>query len=459
MKVKKRIALLTVLIILFNMFSPYSILFNNTVLAATGNIEEKPVIMNNLGITQKGANRILKIQVAIASEEIINGLDFKFKIDKTKITPCNKNTGVASTSISLVFGQNDYYGGTIQTKTYTSSTGTFRFTMTEPAGGFDIVGNGYVPGEMGDPNFDDAGAGYSGYYPILDLYFKVLDDSLTADNIPLDLFTLEPQTGSVPTGIKIAYKNASGLNVSKDIAELGGKGFKEAEKEINGIAVKTPPSNTTYEHGDNVNLAGGVITITYSDNSTEDISMTDHNVQIKTGSPADVNNQTVTITYKGKETAFPITVQDPVVSLAVKTPMTNVEYNHGIGLDFTGLKLEATKKSGAKIPLEQNSPGVTTSETVASVNSSNFTETTPAGSVPKKGTQKIIFTYEGKTANQTIVVNDTISTIQLTKQPNKKVYKSRRELGFNRCSSYSKLSKWWNIHCKPSRWKCNSISI
>ena len=439
MKVKKRIALLTVLIMIFNMFSPYSILFNNTVEAATGEIEEKPVIINNLGITQKGANRILKVQVAIASEEIINGLDFKFSIDKTKITPCNKNTGAANTSISLVFSQNGYYGGTIQTKTYTASTGTFRFTMTEPAGGTDIVGNGYVPGEMGDPDFDDVGAGYPGYYPILNLYFKVLDDSLTADNIPLSLFTLEPQTGSVPTGIKIAYKNAAGLNVSKDISELGGKGFKEEEKEIKSISVKTPPTNTTYEHGNSISLAGGEVTITYSDDSTEDISMTDPNVQIKSGSPADVNNPNVVITYKGKEASFPITVEDPIQSLAVKTPMTNMEYDHGANINFTGLKLVATKKSGAKVELEQNSPGVTTSETIASVNSSNFTESTPTGQVEKKGTQKITFTYEGKTANQTIVVNDKISSVTLKNGPNKKIYKVRRNIRLIRSNSRSNI--------------------
>ena len=148
MKVKKRIALLTVLIMIFNMFSPYSILFNNTVYAATGEIEEKPVIMNNLGITTKGANRVLRVQVAIASEEIINGLDFKFSIDKTKITPCNKNTGIANNTISLIFSPNDYYGGTIQTKTYPASSkfgspicpGTYPFpTISVPPAGSVIV--------------------------------------------------------------------------------------------------------------------------------------------------------------------------------------------------------------------------------------------------------------------------------------------------------------------------------
>ena len=98
---KRKIAFITLLAILINIFAPYSALFSNNVYAATGQIEESPVIFNNLGITTKGTNRILKVQVAIVSEEIINGLDLKFKVDTNLITPCNKNTGSAISNIAL----------------------------------------------------------------------------------------------------------------------------------------------------------------------------------------------------------------------------------------------------------------------------------------------------------------------------------------------------------------------
>ena len=114
---KKKIALLTVLMILLNMFAPYSVLFTNTVYAATGTIEENPVVFTNLGIVNKGTNRMLKVQVAIASEEVINGLDLKFKIDTNSITPCNKNTGSAIANIALSSTVSDYFLGTYQTKT------------------------------------------------------------------------------------------------------------------------------------------------------------------------------------------------------------------------------------------------------------------------------------------------------------------------------------------------------
>ena len=59
MKVKKRIiAFLVLMAMLLNMFSPYTILFNNVANAATGVLEEYPLILNNLGITKKGSNSI-----------------------------------------------------------------------------------------------------------------------------------------------------------------------------------------------------------------------------------------------------------------------------------------------------------------------------------------------------------------------------------------------------------------
>ena len=53
MKKEKKIALITLLVMILNMFSPYSILFNNISKAATGVLGENPIIINNLGVTKK----------------------------------------------------------------------------------------------------------------------------------------------------------------------------------------------------------------------------------------------------------------------------------------------------------------------------------------------------------------------------------------------------------------------
>ena len=421
MKKEKKIALITLLVMILNMFSPYSVLFNNISKAATGVLGDNPIIINNLGVTQKGSNKILTVEIAAVTEAVLNGFDFQFKIDKSKITPCNKNTGASTTSLGMIMAQSDYFLGTLQVKNYDKNSNTFHFLATEPSGGTDIADNGYIPGQVGDDAIDVNGQGYSVYYPILKLSFK-LDSSVDADKLPSDLFSLVPSGVGLPTGLKVNYTNESGVKISKDLP-LATHGFTQAEKQIVSIAVKTNPTKTAYDHGDTIDLTGGVIQVTYDDHTTEDINMTDPAVTIKTGSPADVNDPNVKLEYKGQETTFNITVNDPIQSLSVATPMTQGEYDHGDTLNFAGLTLSAVTKSGATKTITNTTPGLAISETQADVNSPNFTKITGTSNVEVKGTQIIKFTYDGKTAQQTIIVNDRISSVNIVTQPNKTAIK------------------------------------
>ena len=421
MKKEKKIALITLLVMILNMFSPYSVLFNNISKAATGVLGDNPIIINNLGVTQKGSNKILTVEIAAVTEAVLNGFDFQFKIDKSKITPCNKNTGASTTSLGMIMAQSDYFLGTLQVKNYDKNSNTFHFLATEPSGGTDIADNGYIPGQVGDDAIDVNGQGYSVYYPILKLSFK-LDSSVDADKLPSDLFSLVPSGVGLPTGLKVNYTNESGVKISKDLP-LATHGFTQAEKQIVSIAVKTNPTKTAYDHGDTIDLTGGVIQVTYDDHTTEDIDMTDPAVTIKTGSPADVNDPNVKLEYKGQETTLNITVNDPIQSLSVATPMTQGEYDHGDTLNFAGLTLSAVTKSGATKTITNTTPGLAISETQADVNSPNFTKITGTSNVEVKGTQIIKFTYDGKTAQQTIIVNDRISSVNIVTQPNKTAIK------------------------------------
>ena len=421
MKKEKKIALITLLVMILNMFSPYSILFNNISKAATGVLGENPIIINNLGVTKKGSNKILTVEIAAVTEAILNGFDFQFKIDKSKITPCNKNTGASTTSLGMIMAQSDYFLGTLQVKNYDKNSNTFHFLATEPSGGTDIADNGYIPGQVGDDAIDVNGKDFSVYYPILKLSFK-LDSSVDEANLPSDLFSLVPSGVGLPTGLKVNYTNESGVKISKDLT-LATHGFTQAEKQITSISVKTNPTKTAYDHGDTIDLTGGVIQVTYDDNTTEDIDMTDPAVTIKTGSPADVNNPNVKLEYKSQETTFNITVNDPIQSLSVATPMTQGEYDHGDTLNFAGLTLAAVTKSGATKTITNTTPGLAISETQADVNSPNFTKITGTSNVEVKGTQIIKFTYDGKTAQQTIIVNDRISSVNIVTQPNKTAIK------------------------------------
>lgn len=404
-KTKKQIALLTVIILLLNFIMPS--VFINTVKAATGTLETKPFVVKNLGTS----GDVLTLEIGVDSEEILTGFDLQFKVKSSVGVPCQPTGAAGATFAKVIKKATDFdeIELTQQKGTYTSATQQFRITCTYTAGGVEQVG----------------------YQELYKLTIK-LNSGVDASTLALDdIIDLAPVTGSLPTGLKVAYINASGGAASRDIVELVGDGFAEATKNVTGIAVKTPPTKSTYDHGDAVNLAGGVITVTYDDSSTEDVSMTDSKVKVKSGTPADVSNPKVNIEYGGKTCDVNITVNDPVDSLAVTNPMNKTNYDEGESFNFTGLQLTATKRSGATVTLTQSSTGVSTSETVASITSPNFTQTSPVGDVVTKGIQKITFTYEGKTANTTVVVNDAITGINLISQPTKQIYKRGESLDLN----------------------------
>jgi len=76
-------------------------------------------------------------------------------------------------------------------------------------------------------------------------------------------------------------------------------------KTVTEIAIKTQPTKLNYIHGDTLNLAGLVITLTHDDSSTEDIAAADFTAKNVTATPAQGNNlvhsmhngQPVRITY------------------------------------------------------------------------------------------------------------------------------------------------------------------
>ena len=253
---------------------------------------------------------------------------------------------------------------------------------------------------------------------IADMYF-LLEDGYDLTNIPSTV--LVPQAGNgLETGIALVYDTYYLLT---NVGYYGTEGTAQAEKEVDTISVKNNPTKTNYEHGDTIDLTGGIITVNYTDGTFEDINMTDPKVGITTGNTADVNTNYVGISYDGKQTSFNITVTDPVDTLVVDTPMTKTEYSHGENIDFSGLKLKATKRSGATEVLTSSSSDLSISENTADINSSKFTAFPDDGTGIKKGTQKITFSYKGKSIDGTIVVNDTVDTVELTNQPTKQVYK------------------------------------
>ena len=417
---KKIIALITTIMILSQVFSPLGLFM--TVSKAASTPQTPAVVIRKSTDIQTSANgKWFQVQFAFVGDFWPYMFDLKLKYDSTKIEPANKGTKRRATSLAQSINQESAYATSFMTSTSYLDT---------KASTFRLIPNTGAPENPIDYGPDDSGT-YNGYMLIYTMTFRLKDESLTDDDLTADVFSLSPTAAT--DGFKLIWDadeqngNPTQQNTT-DSSYLKFDGFAEQSKTVTSIAVKDEPSKTEYDHGDTVNLAGGVITVTYSDNSTEDVSMTDPKVSIDSGSITNINNNVVKISYSGKTTTFNIKVNDPVDSLAVTSPMNTIEYSHGDNLDFTGLKLTATKRSGATEDLTSTSDGVSISENVASVNSNKFTKTSADGVVPIKGTQVITFSYKNKTADETIIVNDTISSVSLISQPTKTVYKRGEDL-------------------------------
>ncbi|MBR2787132.1 MAG: bacterial Ig-like domain-containing protein [Clostridia bacterium] len=166
------------------------------------------------------------------------------------------------------------------------------------------------------------------------------------------------------------------------------------EKTIESIAVKQNPKKMEYNQGDAIDLADGVITITYNDGSTDELSMTDPSVAIKSGSPADSANPTVTIVYSEKEASFGITVNTPVNDkavdfIAVKTNPTKTTYTQGDEVDLTGGVITVTYDDGS------------TDE----VSMTNTNVRIKSGSPADEANKTVVIVYAEKEATFNITVN------------------------------------------------------
>ena len=182
-----------------------------------------------------------------------------------------------------------------------------------------------------------------------------------------------------------------------------------------------------YEHGDTIDFSGGQLTATYKDSSGNTLEDTLNIAsEIATGeitvdkTKADVDNKKVTFTYKSLTTDMTLTVTDPVSSISITKQPTNVTYDDGDTISLAGGEITPVTKSGKTLtPISADDSKVTASSTTASISSIPVSDrwVIAGGNGLTAGNQKITLTYEGKTADLNIVVNDTVSGVSITTQP------------------------------------------
>ena len=196
---------------------------------------------------------------------------------------------------------------------------------------------------------------------------------------------------------------------------------------LDSISKKTNLTKMNYEHGDTIDFSGGQLTATYKDSSGNTLEDTLNIAsKIATGeitvdkTKADVDNKKVTFTYKSLTTDMTLTVTDPVSSISITKQPTNVTYNDGDTISLAGGEITPVTKSGKTLtPISVDDSKVTASSTTASISSIPASDrwVIAGGNGLTAGNQKITLTYEGKTADLNVVVNDTVSGVSITIQP------------------------------------------
>ena len=89
----------------------------------------------------------------------------------------------------------------------------------------------------------------------------------------------------------------------------GGGGDKTStNKSVAEISVKKAPDKTEYFTNETFSVEGGVILVKYTDDSTEEVAMTDESVEITAPNTSRVGEKTVTVKYQTKKATFKINV-------------------------------------------------------------------------------------------------------------------------------------------------------
>jgi predicted small secreted protein len=114
------------------------------------------------------------------------------------------------------------------------------------------------------------------------------------------------------------------------------------------IAVTSLPDTTLYFTGEDLDLAGLVVTGTWEGAGERPITITPGNLSSFDKNRA--GNQNVFVTYQGKTTSFPVTFV-AMQSLLVERPPEKLNYENGEDLDLNGLSVQGTRAGATSIEM------------------------------------------------------------------------------------------------------------
>ena len=226
------------------------------------------------------------------------------------------------------------------------------------------------------------------------------DGETTLNGVGSTKFSLPDNTGTWTVTATLA-----GVTVTKEVEVTGALQYNVDLMIATGLAVTGAPTKTAYDVGEAFDPAGLSVTVTYADNTTEDVTAD------CTFSPATMASGTteVTITYQraGRTlTATQAVTVRQLSGISVATAPTKTAYYIGETFDASGMAIKATMSDGST----KTVTGWTYSPTGALT--ANTTAVT------------ISYTENGvtKTTTQAITIRALVS-IAITTAPTKPAYK------------------------------------
>ncbi len=200
------------------------------------------------------------------------------------------------------------------------------------------------------------------------------------------------------------------------------------EKTVTGISISKKPTKLKYIKGKDteLNLEGGELTVTYSDQSTKKISMTAGGVSTSGFSTQTLGEITITVTYENQTAEFKVEIIEEqvapktVTGISIAQPPTKLTYIKGKeNLELAGGSIKVTYSDGSNQNIPMNSEGVSISGFSNDV----------------AGTVNVTVTYQSKTTQFQVqiideqVIEKTVTKISVKNLPTKLTYiKDKEEL-------------------------------
>ena len=221
-----------------------------------------------------------------------------------------------------------------------------------------------------------------------------IGESFDQTGLTLALQYSDGSTGTVTEGF--ACSGFSSATAGTKTVTVTYKGFittfdvtiNPASVSLTGIAVKTMPAKTVYAIGESFDQTGLTLTLQYSDGSTGTVT---EGFACTGFSSATAGTKTITVTYKGLNTTFSVTVKSAsavLTDITVKTmpKKTVYTYRNDKNLDLTGLEVEAKYSDGSTKPVDPSACKIT------------------GYSAKPAGDKTITVEYEGQTAQFKVTV-------------------------------------------------------